>query len=122
MGIGTNDFDVPLADWGTTVKWYVSTKLILENGSESLTYGTGTDIVGVLNFKTSIQSQHSGQILETNGYLMVKNNIAIKKDDLIEWNSNKFLVNNTQNRGPPNSVPVYIHCDLVPYHDYDIHN
>lgn len=115
--VDVNDFtNNALADNGVTVKHYVSTKVILSKGNEKLSFDSGTNIDAIFHLGiTDYNNDKSGDVITSNGYIMVGPTSTIKKNDLVEFDGNKYILFNVRPRGPSGSTPFYIYAQFNRY-------
>lgn len=107
--IDVNDFvNGALADNEVTVKHYISTKTQLSKGNEILIFDSGTDIDAIFHLSIGgYKNDKAGDIETSDGYVMVAPSTSIKKNDLIEFEGNKYILFNVRSRGPSGDLVFY---------------
>jgi hypothetical protein len=107
-----------LAQNKVTVKHYVSTKTQLSKGNEILTFDAGTDIDAIFHLSiSSYKNDKAGDVITSDGYIMIGPNVSIKKNDLIEFESVKYILFNVRKRGPSGDTHFYTYAQFNLYED-----
>ena len=109
-GIETGDFtNFALADFGQTVVRNAVTKTVGNiTGSRTLTYGSNTNITGIILRRNVIHKYlKEGEIEEGDAYLMLAHSNGVVRNDKITANGVVYRVGSVIERNPDGATSMF---------------